>query len=293
MLFRSPGTLSLTRKVTNVSGASGTFTSSAVLPGGWTASVSPPSLTLPVGATGSFTVTLTRAGAPLNTWSFGTLTWSDGVHNVVSPLSARAVGFATPAEVSDTRVSGSGTKVVSVVSAYTGTLSATAVGLVPATRSAGNVVTGAAQCFNFSVAAGAQLARFQLFDADTSAPADLDLNVFNGPDGTGSNVGSSEGGTSDEVVTLTAPGAGSYSACVTGFSAGAGTAFTLSSWVVGPAVGTQTLKVSVPSMVYAGGSASVGLGWSVPAGKRYLGNVTFFDNTSAKIGSTIVFVDNH
>ena len=46
-------------------------------------------------------------------------------------------------------------------------------------------------------------------------------------------------------------------------------------------------------MVYAGGSASVGLGWSVPAGKRYLGNVTFFDNTSTKIGSTIVFVDNH
>ena len=288
-----PGTLSLTRKVTNVSGASGTFTSSAVLPGGWTTSVSPPSLTLPVGATGSFTVTLTRAGAPLNTWSFGTLTWSDGVHNVVSPLSARAVGFATPVQVSDTRVSGSGTKVVSVVSAYTGTLSATAVGLVPATRSAGNVVTGAAQCFNFSVAAGAQLARFQLFDADTSAPADLDLDVFNGPDGTGSNVGSSGGSTSDEVVTLTAPGAGTYSACVTGFSAGAGTAFTLSSWVVGPAVGTQTLKVSVPSMVYAGGSASVGLGWSVPAGKRYLGNVTFFDNTSTKIGSTIVFVDNH
>ena len=295
-----PGSMTMPRKVTNVSGATATFTASSSLPGGWTTSVSPATLTLAPGATGNFSVTVTRNGAPLNVWSFGSLAWSDGVNNVVSPLSARAVGFVTPAQVTDTRASGSGTKVISVVSAYTGTMSVSPVGLVPATRNSSFITASQVQCFDVSVAAGAQIARFQLFNADTSSPADLDLDVFNGPGGTGSNVGTSAGGTSDEVVTLSAPAAGTYSACVTGFDTGAaGVNYTLSNWVVGPAVGTQTLKASAPSQVYAGGSASVAIGWSVPAGKRYLGNLTFFDTTvttpgtPTKIGSTVVFVDNH
>ena len=293
-----PGAMTLTRKVTNVSGATGTFIASTSPPVGWTASVSPASLTLAAGATGSFNVTVTRTSAALNTWGFGTLTWSDGVKNVVSPLSVRAVGFSAPAQITDTRASGTGTKVLSVVSAYTGKMSVTPVGLVPATRNSNNISTNAVQCYNFAVPAGAQLARLQLFDADTSAASDLDLDVFNGPNGTGSNVGSSGGATSEEVVTLSAPAAGTYSACVTGYATpNGGVTYTMSSWVVGPASGLQTLKASAPSNVYAGGTASIGLGWSVPAGQRYLGNLSFFDNTDpmaiSKIGSTVVFIDNH
>jgi hypothetical protein len=293
-----PGTMTLTRKVTNVSGATGTFIASTSPPAGWTATVSPASLTLVAGATGNFSVTVTRTSAAQNVWGFGTVTWSDGVKNVVSPLSVRAVGFSAPAEVTDTRASGSGTKVVSVVSAYTGSLSVAPVGLVPATRNTNSISTGAVQCYNFAVTAGAQLARWQLFNGDTSAAADLDLDVFNGPNGTGSNVGASGGSTSDEVVTLAAPVAGTYSACVTGYGTPAGgVSYTLSSWVVGPASGVQTLKASAPRNVYAGGAASVALGWSVPAGKRYLGNLSYFDNTDpaaiSKIGSTVVFIDNH
>jgi hypothetical protein len=289
-----PGALSIARQVTNVSGATGTFIASTSPPTGWTAAVSPSSLTLAPGATGSFSVTVTRTSAALNTWGFGTLTWSDGVHNVVSPLSVRAVGFTAPAQVTDTRASGAGTKVVSVVSAYTGTMSVAAVGLVPATRNTNTIIAGAVQCYNFAVSAGAQLARFQLFNADTSAASDLDLDVYNGPNGTGSNVGSSGGSTSDEVVTLNAPAAGTYSACVTGYNTPlAGVIYSLSNWAVGPASGVQTLKASAPRNVYAGGTASIGLGWSVPAGQRYLGNLSFFDGSSALIGSTVVFVDNH
>ena len=293
-----PGAMTLTRKVTNVSGASGTFVASTSPPVGWTASVSPNSLTLAAGATGSFSVTVTRTSAALNTWGFGTLTWSDGVKNVVSPLTVRAVGFSAPAQVTDIRASGTGTKVVSVVSAYTGKMSVTPVGLVPATRNTNNITTTAVQCYNFAVPAGAQLARLQLFDADTSAASDLDLDVFNGPNGTGINVGSSGGSTSEEVVTLSAPAAGTYSACVTGYATPTGgVTYTLSSWVVGPASGVQTLRASAPTNVYAGGTASIGLGWSVPAGQRYLGNLSFFDNTDpmaiSKIGSTVVFIDNH
>ena len=83
---------------------------------------------------------------------------------------------------------------------------------------------------------------------------------------------------------------------MTPFSVGAGQTYTLSGWVVGPASGVQTLKASAPTNVYAGGAASIGLGWSVPAGKRYLGNLSYFDATDpmaiTKIGSTVVFIDN-
>ena len=288
--------ITIPRKVTNVSGATGTFLASGVLDG-FNVAVSPSSLTLANGATGSFTVTLTRTTAPLGTWSFGNLTWSDGVKNVVSPLNARALGFSAPAQITDVRVSGSGSKVVPVVSSYTGTLGVSPVGLVPATRNTNSIITGAVQCYNVTVPAGAQVARFQLFNADTSVAADLDLDVFNGPLGTGTNVGASGGGTSDEVVTLAAPAAGTYSACVTAYAAGSGVTYTLSNWVVGPAVGTQTLRASAPTNVYAGGAASVGLGWSVPAGARYLGNLTYLDTRIAgspvSLGSSIVFIDNH
>ncbi len=291
-----PGSLTLTRTVKNVGPATATYIANWTLPG-WNVTVSPASLTLPSGGTQTFSVTVVKQVAtPLNTWSFGTLGWSDGTHTVASPLSARAIGFSAPAEVSDTRPGGKGSKVVSIVSAYDGSLTVEPTGLVPATRVAAKVTTGATQCFDTVVGAGAQLARFQLFNADTQgggAGTDLDLEVFNGPGGTGTSVGASGTSTSDEVVKLSNPAAGTYSACVTGYATPAGGAsYTLSSWVVGPAGGTQTLKAAAPSNVYAGGSASIGLGWSVAAGKRYLGNLNYYDNTANLIGSTAVFVDN-
>ena len=290
-----PGTQTLARAVTNTSAATATYLASTTLPG-WSVVVTPPSLTLASGASGSFNVALTRTTAAVNTWTFGSLTWSDGLHQVRSPLSARALGFVAPTQVADTRASGKGTKVFNVVSAYTGSLSVVPTGLVPATLSAGSVVANAVQCFDFAVPSGVQLVRFQLFNVDTlgGSSTDLDLEVFNGAGGTGSSVGASGGSTSDEVVTLTAPDAGTYSACVAGFTTPVGGAtFKLSSWNVGPANGPQTLKAVGPTNVYAGGSASIGLGWTVAAGQRYLGNVQFLDNTSTALGSSIVFVDNH
>ena len=293
-----PGKLTLTRTVKNVTAATASYASSASL-AGWNVVVSPASLTLAPGASATFNVDLTRTSAAIGAWNFGNLTWSDGTRQVRSPLSARGIGFIAPAQVSDTRVSGSGTKVFSVVSGYTGSLSVTPTGLVPATLRSGFVTAGASpsvQCFDFNIAANAQIARFQLFNADTQggSATDLDLNVYQGSGGTGPLVGSSGGATSDEVVTLAAPPAGPYSACVAAYNtATSGASFRLSHWVVGPASGTQTLRASGPRNVYAGGTASIGLGWAVPTGQRYLGNVQFADNTGAAIGSTLVFVDNH
>ncbi len=290
------GNVTMNRTVKNVTGANSAYVPTASLPG-WNVVVAPASLTIAPGATASYSVTLTRTTAVINTWTFGTLVWNDGVHTVTSPLSALAAGFVAPAEVSDVRASGRGSKVYQIISAYTGAMSVSATGLVPATRTSNTVQGGATQCVNTTIPAGAQIARFQLFNADTQggSATDLDLDVFNGPGGTGTKVGSSGSSTSDEIVTLKGPASGTYSACVTGFAVPAGgAAYTLSSWVVGPAVGVQTLRAIGPNTVYANGSASIALGWSVTAGARYLGNVIYADPSSTgALGSTIVFVDNH
>ena len=175
----------------------------------------------------------------------------------------------------------------------------TPTGLVPATLRTGTVTAGAGssvQCFDFNIAANAQVARFQLFNADTlgGSATDLDLNICQGAGGSGSLAGASGGATSDEVVTLAAPQAGTYSACVAAYTTPAsGASFRLSHWVVGPASGTQTLRARAPRNVYGGGTASIGLGWAVPAGQRYLGNLQFADGTGTALGSTVVLVDNH
>jgi Fibronectin type-III domain len=295
-----PGTLTLTRRVTNVTGATVTYNASTTL-AGWDVVVTPATLTLAPGASASFTVALTRTSAAVGAWVFGNLTWSDGVTQVRSPLSARGIGFVAPAEVSDVRAAGSGSKVYTIVSAYTGSLGVSATGLVPAALNSGLVASATAgittrQCFNVNVPAGAEVARFQLFNADTQGGAgtDLDLDVYRGANGVGTLVGSSGGSTSDEVVTLRAPTAAVYSACITGYATPAsGAAFTLSNWIVGPAAGAQTLRASGPNTVYAGGAASIGLRWTVPAGQRYLGNVRYFDPNSTALGSSIISVDNH
>jgi subtilisin family serine protease len=283
----------LTRKVTNVSAATRTFVPTASL-AGWDVAVSPASLTLAPGATASFDAKLTRTSATLGAWTFGSLAWSDGVVTTTSPLNAQALSFAAPAETSDVRASGKGSKVISVESSYTGTMSMTTIGLVPAIVNANTVAAPATQCYNFTVPTGVSFARFQLFQVDTlGATTDLDLEVFSSANCTGTNVGTSAGGSSDEVVTLTSPAAATYSARVTGYATpAAGATYKLNTWVVGPASGLQSLVARGPSTVYTGGSSSVGLSWNVTPGQRYMGLVQFQDGTGAQIGATKVLVDN-
>src|SRR4029079_19806144 len=132
------GTVTLNRRVTNVSAATSTYVASWTLPG-YSVVVNPTSLTIAPGASANYTVALTKTSAPINSWVFGNLTWSDNVHTVSSPLSANAAGFVSPAEVSDARPSGRGTKMFTITSAYTGSMGVSATGLVPATRTANTV----------------------------------------------------------------------------------------------------------------------------------------------------------
>lgn len=283
----------LTRTVTNVGASTATFVAQSSLPG-WDVTITPASLTLAPGASASFSAKLTRTTATLGNWTFGSLGWSDGVRTVTSPLSAQALAFATPAEVSDKRVSGKGSKVFPVESSYTGPVTLQGVGLVPADTRTATISTGQTQCYSFVVPAGTQFARFQTFNADTQGGAltDLDMDVFASANCTGTNVGTSAAGGSDEVVTLENPAAATYSVRITGYAtASGGASYTLSGWAVATG-GTPTLRVTGPSSVYEGGTASVVISWAVPTGTRYMGQVRIFDPSNTLVGTSKVLVDN-
>jgi Bacterial pre-peptidase C-terminal domain len=164
--------------------------------------------------------------------------------------------------------------------------------MVPATRFNGTVAEGAEVCRPLVVPTGALVVRAQLFNSETQggAAADLDLEIRNSAN---TVVGTSGGSTSDELVSLTGLAAGTYQVCVQGFdTVGASATFVLNTWVVGPAVGPQTLRAAGPSNATLGGTASVVASWNVPAGARYLGRVQYSQTAGgAAIGSTTLFVD--
>jgi subtilisin family serine protease len=287
------GVLTMTRTVSNVGNTSATYTATATLPG-YTVNVQPSTLVIGAGETATFTVKLTRVDAPLNSWVYGKLVWTDGTHTVRSPLTARAATLAAPASVYSEATSGS--KFVTIGTGFSGPMSVTKAGLVPASTASSSVAVASGNttnaCLNgggpgvnvhsITIPAGTPLARFALFDADTSGggDSDLDMLVVRGS----TIVGSSGGATSNEMVQLFNPAAGDYKVCVIGYAPVNNLAtYTLSSWVLSPtAVTAGTFKVSAPSSVVIGGTATVGIAWSgLAAGVRHVGLVSY------KLGSTV------
>ena len=296
------GPSTVTRTLKNTGSNAVTYDASAAIPG-FTVAVNPASLTIPAGGSASYTATITRTTAALETWSFGHLTWTEqggSGKTVRSPLQAKGSLFVGVPLVTDTRAVG--TKIFSVGTGWAGTMVTTPAGLVAATRSNGTSVLGQPEvCFAVAVPTGAQLLRVALFNADTQGGdmTDIDLSLYRKTSATARTlVGSSGSSTSDEWVMVTNPTASptfGYEACVEAyaFAVPATSAdFTLSSWVVEAPVGVQNLRAFGPSTVYLGGSATIGLSWNRPAGQRYLGNVQFRQVAGGTVvGNTAVYVD--
>ncbi|GAA4406672.1 hypothetical protein GCM10023168_21930 [Fodinibacter luteus] len=287
------GTQTVERTVTNVGDDTATYTASLTGLSGFAAEVSPTSLTLAPGASGSFTVALTRTTAALNAYTGGQLTWTeedggDG-HVVRIPVLARPVALAAPAEVSGTSYP--------VTFGYDGAFSATPRGLVPAavtartvsddpTDSACSLSSPNAQQIPVTVASGTSYARFSLFDADVTAGADLDLCVFNGT----TLVGSSGTGTSAEEVNLLNPAAATYTVVVQGWGVVGSSPFKLHTWLLGTA-DAGNMTVSAPATATTGQSGTVSLSFSgLDAGTRYLGSVAY-GGAAGMPNPTIVRVD--
>lgn len=299
------GTLTLKRTVTNVGESSATYASTATLPG-FTVQVVPPTLTLAPGEKGSFTVKLTRTSAVPNTWSYGQLVWSDGTTNVRSPLTARSSALAAPETVVSEAADGS--KVITIGTGFTGALGALKSGLLPATRdtrSVGEATLDSDEMLQIcrtggnagivahsvSIPANTMLARFSLFDADTSGGSDSDLDLMM-LDAAGNLVAQSGNGGSNERVQLSNPPAGNYTVCVVGYAPDGGNAqYTLSSWVLVRDAISGNFKVTLPAIVYTGGTGSVSMSWSgLAANTRHLGLVRYMNNGTA-VGNTVVEVD--
>lgn len=301
------GKLTMTRTVTNVGATSATYNATATLPG-FSVTVTPSTLTLAPGAKGSFTVAMTRTTAPMNEYSFGSLEWRDGTHVVKSPLTARAQAFVAPVLLKSEKVTGN--VVFTVGSGFSGKLTANKGGLKPATLMTQTVGQtnaadgGVVECRNggsagviatsVTVPAGAMVARFSLRDIDTSgfqagATDDLDLILLNSA---GTQVGYSGTATSNEMITLVAPAAGTYRICVAGYAPNNGSAtYTLASWVVGSNEILNNFKVSLPSSVFTGGTASAVASWSgLTAGQRYMGAIQYL-NGATLLSNTLLEVD--
>jgi subtilisin family serine protease len=283
-----PGTQTVTRRVTNVSG--GPLTVNASLSGmtGFTAVVSPATLTLARGQSAEFTVSFTRTSATLNAYAGGQLTWSGGGYTVRSPIVVRPVALAAPTQVSGT---------YNVTFGYTGPFTATPRGLIPAAITAGTVADDPtdstcsltspnAQLIPVAIAAGTTYARFSLFDADVNPGSDIDLCVFRGT----TLVGTSGSGTSAEEVNLLNPAADNYTVVVQGWGVAGSSPFKLHAWLLGSA-DAGNMTVTAPASATTAATGTISLSFSgLTAGQKYLGSIAYGGATGMP-NPTIVRVD--
>ncbi|KQV45516.1 MULTISPECIES: S8 family serine peptidase [unclassified Duganella] len=293
------------RKVTNV-GPAATYTATASLPG-FSVVVSPSSLTLATGQSGSFTVKLTPNGAPANAWQFGSLAWNDGSHNVRIPVQAKVGKAVTaPAILSGDKASGS--RLFPVLTGFSGRMGYAKGGLKAASygdavtleaKSTSSAVlktlctagadTANVKVYKVSVPAGAVAAKFALFQKDSGASDDHDLGVLT-PGGAWSYSGNDG---SNESVQLASPAAGTYNVCVVAYGSTTPEAMQhkLASWVVSTADTGGKFVVAVPSKVVAGNNTTVGVSWSgLDNNQSYVGAAQFLDLNGVVQATTLVNV---
>jgi subtilisin family serine protease len=300
----------VTRRVTNVGVSAATYNATVVAPSGFTAAVTPTALTLGPGETQSFTVTFMRTTAPFDVYTFGSLTWNDGLHVVRIPIAAKAVQLITSGAIVGSGASGSIT--FSSFAGYTGPYSAVPHGLVVDTRTTGTAPDDPDNSFDLAnpasenapfhevvVPAGTRYVRFALFDDFTDGNDDLDLIIYRRDPVSGNLVpfGTTGGATSNETFSVINPTATTYRIYVHGFQTdGPDANYTFFHWVV-PEAATN-LVVDAPTTVTAGNTYPVTASWSgLTPGRKYLGTITHHRLPApvapgaARIGHTSVFID--
>jgi hypothetical protein len=298
------GTQTVTRTVTSVATNAGVLRYDAQVsaPAGYTATVSPSSLSLNRGQSATFKVTITNVSAPVGEWRFGSLTWKErGAHYLVrSPIAVKASKFNAPEEVQGSGVSGSLSFPVQF--GYTGAYHAAAHGLVPATLTNDNVLQDPDQTFVPSdvTAGGANAHTFTLSNVGvfrvaippeaTEENADLDVYVY-GPSGT--LVASSTLGGTDEEVTLQDPADGTWTVYVHGWQAPGGDSdYTLYSWQISNVPGGNLTVDSAPTSATLGAVGTIQLSWTgATAGQWHLGAVSHNEGSNL-LGRTLIEVDN-
>ncbi|HWJ11369.1 MAG TPA: S8 family serine peptidase, partial [Nocardioides sp.] len=280
-----PGVASVTRTVKNVGSTTATYNASASV-AGFDVTVTPSSFTLAPGATQTFTVDFARTDAVFDEYTTGSLTWSDGVHDVRSPIALRPVGVASPLEV-HADASASGAEEFDVTPGFSGDMSTTVSGLTGVTPTADAVgtstfdsespaVDAGTKVYHVTVPSGTRAARFSL-DANDNA-ADLDLYAYLN----GELVSLSASSAADEEVTLLDPEAGTYDVYVNGFSTpGGSTAYGLANFVVDAASAGNASVTPNPAPVTQGSDTTLTASWTgLDPAKRYFGVINYEGTTS-------------
>lgn len=298
------GSQAVQRTVTSVAKENGwrTYNVSVDAPPGYDVTVSPSSFRLKRGDTATYEVTITNVSAPIGEWRFGSLTWQDktGHYDVYSPIAVKGALFSAPEEITGSGESGSASFDVSF--GYTGSYTAAAHGLEPATVTSDNVLQDPDQTFDPSDVGtgGANLHQFNLSGAAyfriamppeaTEANADLDIFIY---DPNGDQVASSTAGGTNEQIDIAAPIDGTWSVYVHGWSAPGGDSdYDMYSWVISATPGGNLTIDSAPASATTGATETIDVSWTgATAGQWHLGAVSHSD-AGGVIGLTLVNVDN-
>ncbi|HEX6305452.1 MAG TPA: S8 family serine peptidase [Anaerolineales bacterium] len=314
------GSQTIQRTVTNV-GPAATYHVSVDAPAGIDVVVVPESLTVAEGASATYEVTFTTLPeAEINDWSFGSLTWSHGPHEVRSPIAIKPVAIAAPDEVFGAGIAGSLS--YEVTFGYTGDFAAEPHGLIPAETQPNTVmddpsndIDAALDTCDFSAAfpwpcvgitwhqilvpSGTQYLRVSLFDDYTDGPDDLDLYVYDSDgDMLGDEVGSSGTATSAEEVNIIPPEDDRYFVAVHGWQTdGPDANYTLFDWSLG-AADAGNMTVTAPSSATLDATETIMVDWvGLATDMKFLGSITYHDVTSPSgyedglIDFTIVRID--
>ncbi len=295
------------RRVTNVSDESATYSVSLTPPAGIGVTVDPPTLALAPGQSAGFTVSLSYESGLLDSWRFGSLTWSSDDHTVRNSIAVRPVTLTAPAEV--TSFGGTGSVEFGVEFGYTGMYSPRVHGLRLPLVVEGFVDNDPTKLFTFrstdgvtahliDVPADQLYARFALFDALTDGDDDLDMYVYFCPDTINcTRIGESGEPTSQERFDIFQPGAGRYAVLIHGFetdevAGGPGANYRLLAWSFGRLDDQGNMTVSGPAFVNTGTTETITVDWSnLTADTIYFGGISH-NTPSGLSGLTLITIAN-
>lgn len=298
------GSQTITRTVNAVYNNNGnkTFHVSVDAPPGIDVSVSPSTIKLRKGNSASYEVTFTTtAGAALDEWAFGSLTWADddGNYAVRSPIAVRPTAFSTVDEVDGVADgAGDGSVDVPVAFGYNGVYSTSVSGILDSIDTPVTNLTGPQGNLDIWCVDLPAMTHFRAatFDEDTSDPGadDIDLRLFRAATDCATfdiaQIGASGGATSEEVIDIANAPAGGYVIVVDFFAASNGTDTDYKVWFQ-PVFGDDSnTSVTAPAAAVLGTSGTVTVDYTGLAPTRNLGVLHHMDG-SGEIGRTILDID--
>lgn len=284
------GERTVTRSVTSVASATSTYSVSVAAPAGIDVAVEPSTFTISPGETVSFSVTFSvKADVQPNVWAFGSLTWSDGIHTVRSPIAVRPRGLVFPAEL--TLAGTAGNAEVPVQFGFNGTYTAGVHGPAAPLLIPGTVENDPTNQFVFfgpgttfytlNLPPGLAYFRAGLFNEFTSGDDDLDLYLYYCPGGSCSLRATSTNVDSNESASVLFPQAGLWAVFVHGFETdGPVASFTAFNWAFSATPGSGILAINGNNVTTTietelGQAETLDLSWSgLPAGNRFLGGIS-------------------